>query len=194
MTSNIALLHASGCATKIARQRARHQTCNTTRYRAHNNVHRLTSCIVKGRVSSMTNHIVHMSGTGTSHEEVSTTTQTSGYDIERQLVQDLVFDLASRITSQTAHDSASTSQEWTYLRQLAALVAIRAAAEELANTAVSEAARCGASYPAIGEAAGMTRQAARVRWPGLVRRTRAVRKSSQQVTEAGSPTADREDS
>ncbi|MEH0826311.1 hypothetical protein, partial [Micromonospora sp. CPCC 205714] len=81
-----------------------------------------------------------------------------------------------------------------HLRQLTALVVIRAAAEELANAAASEAARCGANYPAIGEAAGMTRQAARVRWPGLVDRTRTVRKPSTDATEASKSMAGREDS
>ncbi|MBM0235672.1 hypothetical protein JNW91_30245 [Micromonospora sp. STR1_7] len=125
---------------------------------------------------------------------MSTTAHTTAHDIERQVVQDLVADLASRITSQTARDSASTSGKRIHLRQLTALVVIRAAAEELANTAASEAARCGANYPEIGEASGMTRQAARVRWPGLVDRTRTVRKPSMNATEGGNSMAGREDS
>ncbi|MFF3857088.1 hypothetical protein [Micromonospora sp. NPDC002575] len=125
---------------------------------------------------------------------MSTTAQASVYDIDHGLVQDLVSDLTSRITSQTAHDSAGASQERIHLRQLAALVAIRAAAEELATTAAFEAARCGANYPAIGEAAGMTRQAARVRWPGLVDRTRTIKQPNRSAAEAGNSTVGREDS
>lgn len=165
-----------------------------TRYKARNNVHHLTSHIVSTRVDGMTSHLVHESGPATSSEEVNTTAHENVHDIDRQLVQDLVSDLASRITSQTARDSASTSQERIHLRQLTALVAIRAAADELANTAASEAARGGANYPAIGEAAGMTRQAARVRWPGLVDRTRTVKKSSTDATEVGNLMTGREGS
>jgi hypothetical protein len=142
----------------------------------------------------MTSNLVHESGGTTSNEKVNTTSHAHAHDIDRQLVRDLVSDLASRITSQTARDSASTSPERIYLRQLTALVAIRAAADELANTAAAEAAQGGANYPAIGEAAGMTRQAARVRWPGLVDRTRTTRRPSKDSTEVGISTAGREDS
>ncbi|MFI6134027.1 hypothetical protein [Micromonospora sp. NPDC051141] len=182
MTSNIAGKRASGRATKLARRYACDRARDTTRYRARNNVHHLTSDIVSARVDGMTSHLVHDSGSATSKEGVSATARTNAHDIDRQVVQDLVADLASRITSQTARDSVSTSQEWIHLRQLAALVAIRAAADELANTAASDAARCGANYPAIGEAAGMTRQAARLRWPGLVDRTGMVRKPDTDAT------------
>ncbi|MEH0954652.1 hypothetical protein [Micromonospora sp. CPCC 205554] len=194
MTSNIAGQHASGRATKLAYQSTHDRACDTTRYRARNNTHHLTSHIVSTRVDGMTSHVVHESGSATSREKVSTTAHTNVHDIDRQVVQDLVADLASRITDQTACDSASTTQERIHLRQLTALVVIRAAAEELANAAASEAARCGANYPAIGEAAGMTRQAARVRWPGLVDRTRTVRKPSTDATEASKSMAGREDS
>ncbi|MFY1573305.1 hypothetical protein ACN26Z_00225 [Verrucosispora sp. WMMD703] len=124
---------------------------------------------------------------------MSTTAQKSAQDIDHQKVRDIVADLASRITDQTVQDSAGAPQVSTYLRQLAALVAIRAAAEELANTAAAEAARCGANYPTIGEAAGMTRQAARVRWPGLVDRSRTVKKPRPLSAEVADPRAANED-
>ncbi|MFI5837739.1 hypothetical protein ACIA5A_29080 [Micromonospora sp. NPDC051300] len=125
---------------------------------------------------------------------MSTTAHDNVQDINRQMVRDLVADLASRITSQTAHDSASVSRQRIHLRQLAALMVIRAAADELANATASEAARCGANYPAIGEAAGMTRQAARVRWPGLVDRKRMIRRPGMDTAEASKSTARKEKS
>ncbi len=60
---------------------------------------------------------------------------------------------------------ADLRQMW--LAALTALLAIRDIAEQLAASAALSAAQCGADYPAIGEAAGMTRQGARRKWPGL---------------------------
>ena len=54
-----------------------------------------------------------------------------------------------------------------WLTALTSLLAIRDIAEQLAASAALSAAQCGADYPAIGEAAGMTRQGARRKWPGL---------------------------
>jgi hypothetical protein len=54
-----------------------------------------------------------------------------------------------------------------WLAALAALLAIRDSAEQLASSAALSAAQRGADYPAIGAAAGMTRQGARRKWPGL---------------------------
>ena len=54
-----------------------------------------------------------------------------------------------------------------WLAALASLLAIRDSAEQLAASAALSAAQRGADYPAIGEAAGMTRQGARRKWPGL---------------------------
>ncbi|MEV0005902.1 hypothetical protein AB0H28_26955 [Micromonospora sp. NPDC050980] len=142
----------------------------------------------------MTSDLVHASGSATSRDKANTTAHASAHDIDHQLVQDLVADLASRITSKTARDSASTSPERAHLRQLTALVAIRGAADELATTAAFEAARGGANYPAIGDAAGITRQAARDRWPGLVGRTRTVRTPSPDATEVGNSMTDGEGS
>jgi hypothetical protein len=54
-----------------------------------------------------------------------------------------------------------------WLAALTSLLAIRDSAEQLAASAALSAAQRGADYPAIGEAAGMTRQGARRKWPGL---------------------------
>jgi hypothetical protein len=60
---------------------------------------------------------------------------------------------------------AELRQMW--LTALSALLAIRDSAEQLAASAALSAAQRGADYPAIGDAAGMTRQGARRKWPGL---------------------------
>jgi hypothetical protein len=60
---------------------------------------------------------------------------------------------------------ADLRQMW--LAALASLLAIRDSAEQLAASAALSAAQRGADYPAIGDAAGMTRQGARRKWPGL---------------------------
>jgi hypothetical protein len=54
-----------------------------------------------------------------------------------------------------------------WLAALTSLLTIRDSAEQLAASAALSAAQRGADYPAIGEAAGMTRQGARRKWPGL---------------------------
>jgi hypothetical protein len=54
-----------------------------------------------------------------------------------------------------------------WLTALSSLLAIRDSAEQLASSAALSAAQRGADYPAIGDAAGMTRQGARRKWPGL---------------------------
>ena len=60
---------------------------------------------------------------------------------------------------------AELPQPW--LAALTALLAIRDSAEQLAASVALSAAQRGADYPAIGDAAGMTRQGARRKWPGL---------------------------
>ncbi|MBF8186195.1 hypothetical protein ITP53_10635 [Nonomuraea sp. K274] len=60
---------------------------------------------------------------------------------------------------------ADLRQMW--LAALTSLLAIRESAEQLAASAALSAAQRGADYPAIGDAAGMTRQGARRKWPGL---------------------------
>jgi hypothetical protein len=54
-----------------------------------------------------------------------------------------------------------------WLAALTSLLAIQDSAEQLAASAALSAAQHGADYPAIGKAAGMTRQGARRKWPGL---------------------------
>ena len=54
-----------------------------------------------------------------------------------------------------------------WLATLTSLLAIRDSADQLAGSAALSAAQHGADYPAIGDAAGMTRQGARRKWPGL---------------------------
>jgi len=60
---------------------------------------------------------------------------------------------------------ADRRQLW--LAALNTLITIRDSAEQLAASAALSAAQHGADYPAIGAAAGMTRQGARRKWPGL---------------------------
>jgi hypothetical protein len=54
-----------------------------------------------------------------------------------------------------------------WLALLAALTATEREVAALTATAAERAAEHGADYPALGAAAGMTRQGARRRWPGL---------------------------
>ncbi|WP_152748201.1 hypothetical protein [Micromonospora sp. RV43] len=87
--------------------------------------------------------------------------------LSHDVARDLVTNVAAHVAQQIGSDSAVATEQERYLRELTVLVAIRAAADDLATVAAFNAASNGAMYPAIGEAAGMTRQAARVRWPGL---------------------------
>ena len=64
-------------------------------------------------------------------------------------------------------DLADADLREMWLAALTSLLAIRDSAEQLAASAALSAAQRGADYPAIGEAAGMTRQGARRKWPGL---------------------------
>jgi hypothetical protein len=56
-------------------------------------------------------------------------------------------------------------EQW--LAVLTSLTAIREDADQLAGSVALTAAQHGADYPAIGAAAGLTRQGARRKWPGL---------------------------
>ena len=64
-------------------------------------------------------------------------------------------------------DLADADLREMWLAALSSLLAIRDSAEQLAASAALSAAQRGADYPVIGEAAGMTRQGARRKWPGL---------------------------
>lgn len=64
-------------------------------------------------------------------------------------------------------DLPDADQRQRWLAALTSLLAIRDSADQLAASAALSAAQRGADYPAIGQAAGMTRQGARRKWPGL---------------------------
>ena len=64
-------------------------------------------------------------------------------------------------------DLPEADRQQLWLAALSSLLAIRDSAELLAASAALSAAQHGADYPAIGDAAGMTRQGARRKWPGL---------------------------
>jgi hypothetical protein len=64
-------------------------------------------------------------------------------------------------------DLPEAGRQQLWLAALRSLLAIRDSAEALASSAALSAAQHGADYPAIGDAAGMTRQGARRKWPGL---------------------------
>lgn len=67
----------------------------------------------------------------------------------------------------TQPDPPDAQPRQLWLATLTSLMAIRDSAEQLAASAALSAAQHGADYPAIGAAAGMTRQGARRKWPGL---------------------------
>jgi hypothetical protein len=73
--------------------------------------------------------------------------------------------LAASTAGETVGPEADGRQLW--LATLTSLLAIRDSAEQLAASAALSAAEHGADYPEIGAAAGMTRQGARRKWPGL---------------------------
>ncbi len=54
-----------------------------------------------------------------------------------------------------------------HLAMIALSEQVRRVAERIAASSAEEAVRLGAGYPDLGEAAGISRQAARKRWPGL---------------------------
>ena len=69
-----------------------------------------------------------------------------------------------------AEGLSSDDRRQAWLALLAALTAAEREVARLAATAAERAAEHGADYPDLGKAAGMTRQGARRRWPGLSRR------------------------
>ncbi|HTI20630.1 MAG TPA: hypothetical protein VL652_06535 [Kutzneria sp.] len=71
--------------------------------------------------------------------------------------------------ARAAGPGADGDQREHWLAVLTTLLAVRDSAEQLAATAARKAADHGADYPEIGAAAGMTRQGARRKWPGLRR-------------------------
>lgn len=78
---------------------------------------------------------------------------------------------AYRIKNQSVPDGVVVSPDW----QLAYLRSLREASlliEQLAANAARTAGAIGVGYPHLGTSWGITRQAARLRWPGVVRPTR----------------------
>ncbi|MFC0541483.1 hypothetical protein [Kutzneria chonburiensis] len=78
-------------------------------------------------------------------------------------------ELTAAIDRLSRADDADGDQREHWLAVLTTLLAVRDSAEQLAATAARRAAEHGADYPDIGAAAGMTRQGARRKWPGLRR-------------------------
>lgn len=115
----------------------------------------------------MTNDVVGSSAEDVADDKSSKVVRSLAHNIGHDDVHTLVSELASLLTQTIGGDSVSALPQDRHLRRLAALMTIRAVADDLATAAAIDAATNGAMYPAIGEAAGMTRQAARVRWPGL---------------------------
>ena len=69
-------------------------------------------------------------------------------------------------------DAEQRRQAW--LELVAAYTAAEEELRALAQDAAARAVELGADYPALGQAAGLTRQGARRRWPGLRKRGEAV--------------------
>lgn len=86
-------------------------------------------------------------------------------DAQRAELTTAVERLAWTTARETLGSETDERQLW--LTALTSLLAIRDSAEQLAGSAALSAAQHGADYPAIGDAAGMTRQGARRKWPGL---------------------------
>jgi len=86
-------------------------------------------------------------------------------DAHRAEVTTAIEQLAWATARDSLGEDADQRDQW--LATLTSLLAIRDSAEQLAAAAALSAAQHGADYPAIGAAAGMTRQGARRKWPGL---------------------------
>lgn len=93
-------------------------------------------------------------------------------NIDRSRVHQLVADLARNLVHAITGAYPYELELHEHLSYLAALAAIRTAADELSADIAATAAAAGASYVNLGDAVGTTRQNARVRWPGLVIATR----------------------
>jgi hypothetical protein len=87
-------------------------------------------------------------------------------DARRASLTEAVEQLASTAAREML-DRPDPEPRQLWLASLTSLLAIRDSAEQLAASAALHAAQHGADYPAIGDAAGMTRQGARRKWPGL---------------------------
>ncbi|MGW1043677.1 hypothetical protein [Streptomyces sp. NPDC002547] len=92
-------------------------------------------------------------------------------------VQGLAYDLGAQIWSRAeeiadvpprTRDQVTGYAPDRYLATLRALRAVKDAADTAAARVASEAGHRGAGYPQLGKAWDITRQAARLRWPGAV--------------------------
>lgn len=94
--------------------------------------------------------------------------------------------------ARTAAPSPDGDQREHWLAVLTALLAVRDSAEQLAAAAARSAAEHGADYPDIGAAAGMTRQGARRKWPGLAdaRRPKPPERRASSFRHTGKSTVD----
>ncbi|MEV0733437.1 hypothetical protein [Polymorphospora sp. NPDC050346] len=96
-------------------------------------------------------------------------------------------DLVDLVDRHAADHASTVDPQTTALAVLATARAVAALADELSTAAAAAAARVGADYPEIGRAAGMTRQGARRRWPGLAQPAAADRAARAQATRASAP-------
>jgi hypothetical protein len=106
-------------------------------------------------------------------------------------LQDLAWKRARRADpglpeSPWAHDLTGADRRRAWLAMVSALTAAEQEITTLTATAAERAAEHGADYPALGAAAGMTRQGARRRWPGLSRRsgTAGFRRRAERIEAA----------
>ncbi|MBO0879706.1 MAG: hypothetical protein J2P17_04915 [Mycobacterium sp.] len=97
---------------------------------------------------------------GPQRAAVTTAVEQLAWTLARELLE-----LEPDVGPRSDLPAADLRQMW--LAALRSLLAIRDSAEQLAASAALSAAQHGADYPAIGDAAGMTRQGARRKWPGL---------------------------
>jgi hypothetical protein len=99
--------------------------------------------------------------------------------ITAQQLRDAVTELAVQIARQGAGDTRPDGTEWTdrevRLAVLAATRLIRTQIDVQLGEAAELAAAAGADYGEIGRSVGLSRQAARQRWPHLAAVTRATR-------------------
>jgi hypothetical protein len=116
----------------------------------------------------MTNTVVHDVWSVMDEDNAADSAGPSVNTIARDEVNQLVDDLAHTVARTLADTQEKGYEQREWLAILAALTAIRTAADELSAHAAAQAALHGAKYPALAEATGMTRQNARVKWPGLV--------------------------
>jgi hypothetical protein len=93
---------------------------------------------------------------------------------ERARLRDDIVALTMRTAQQLAGERGPGERE-VRLAMLAAARLLQAELGEQLDEAARTAAAAGADYGQIGRAAGMTRQGARTRWPGLAKTARAAR-------------------